>query len=140
MIPFDQRVGVCRGIRSFRLATWPGPLSLCGPVNGQCDTLAVMALAGGSGTGQQVGHVVRWQLDAAQATEEEEIRGSSLPRRGEAYPGPVGPLIITYRDAGMPAFDVRRVLAEELFLLDPAVQAQATDLYYRSPWAGLTVL
>jgi hypothetical protein len=64
----------------------------------------------------------------------------ALPRRGEAYPGPVGPLIITYQDAGLPANTVRRVLAEELFLLDPAVQAQATGLYYRSPWAGLTVL
>ena len=64
----------------------------------------------------------------------------ALPRRGEAYPGPVGPLIITYLDAGMSASTVRRILAEELFLLDPAVQAQATDLYYRSPWAGLTIL
>ena len=63
----------------------------------------------------------------------------ALPRRGEVYPGPVGPVIITYLDAGMTAGQVRRILTEELYLLDPAVQAQATELYYKSPWAGLTV-
>jgi hypothetical protein len=63
----------------------------------------------------------------------------ALPRRGEAYPGPVGPLVITYLDAGMSVYDVRRILEEELFVLDPAVQAQATDLYYRSPLSRLSV-
>jgi hypothetical protein len=64
----------------------------------------------------------------------------ALPRRGQVYPGPVGPLIITYLDTGMSAAQVRRVLSEELYVLDPAVQGPATELYYRSPLARLTVL
>jgi hypothetical protein len=80
VIPFDQRVGDYRGTRFFRLATWPGPLYLCSPVTRECDTLAMMAFPSGSGASQQVGHVVRWQLDEAQATEEEEIRGSPSTR------------------------------------------------------------
>lgn len=78
VIPFDQRVGEFRGIHCFRLTTWPGPLYLSSPVNRQGDTLALMALPAGSGAGQQVGHVLRWQLNAPLATEEEEIRGNSL--------------------------------------------------------------
>jgi hypothetical protein len=64
----------------------------------------------------------------------------ALPRRGGAYPGPVGPAIITYLETGIPAEQVRRILSEDLFVLDPSVQAQATELYYRSPLSRLTVL
>jgi len=80
VIPFDQRVGDYRGMLYFRLATWPGPLYLCSPVGSKSDTLAMMALPEGTAARQQVGRVVRWQLDEAKATEEEEIRGSSLDR------------------------------------------------------------
>ncbi len=64
----------------------------------------------------------------------------ALPRHTEACPGPVGPVIITYLDAGLTAAQVRRILSEEIYILDPAVQAQATDLYYRSPLSRLTIL
>jgi len=64
----------------------------------------------------------------------------ALPRHDETYPGPVGPVIITYLDAGMKADQVRRILSEELYVLDPEVQVQATDLYYRSPLSRLTIL
>jgi hypothetical protein len=102
VIPFDQRVGDYCGMRYFRLATWPRPLYLCGPAGNQGDTLALMALSGDSGASQQVGRVVRWQLDEAQATREEEIRGRSLDQV-------FGRLLLRYRRAQLAAFWVWRV-------------------------------
>jgi len=64
----------------------------------------------------------------------------ALPRREEVYPGPVGPVIITSLDVGMPAGQVRRVLSEERYLLAPETQVQATGLNYRSPLSRLAVL
>ena len=64
---------------------------------------------------------------------------TALPRQGRAYPGPVGPVVITYFDEGMSAAQVRRVLDEELFVLDETIQKQATELYYRSPLSRLNI-
>ncbi len=76
-VPFDQHMGAYRGVRFFRLATWPEPLYLCGPSGRARNLIAMMVRDGDTGTGQRVACVVRWNLDGEEAPREEEIRGKS---------------------------------------------------------------